>query len=934
MVFGKTKKTHSAILISLFLLFSVFFTVSLTSCDNAVSSSQNEEADNTKTPAGPDKGYLRFRVTVPDGNARTALPQIDVNNIQDISITGILNGNSQNLGTWADITGMQNASISVQPGEWQLTLFARYNGFSFSSTQTVSVSVGSVSNVSFALSSNTMNGGCTIQVNFASTREAHHASYQITNLATSASAGSGNLTIQNGTSNKYVVLERNSSSPLSDGNYTVIITFYGDLAESIILNTFRETMHVQGGFVSTITRTIDLNEIFTIEYHNTEDASVASGSLVENYSINSNYSTITFPDLSKTNNVFRGWYSSPTFDSTSRVTRLPDNATGTQHFYAKWEPFHPLEYKIINYSNEATSTLTAAQMTSYNLPDMHDPSGPTDLSVNTMTDGESHNISCDFYYDYDSTSGCSNQITGNAIALDAIPEDRTSATTIYIKPNITHVYLDPSSTGTGSDTNWPFNVSTPAKSVAAARKWVGTGDSYTLYVKDQISSKTDIEKLSNGPLVKRYKTVTKNLIQITSVSLNLENVIIDGGADWGTVDANASVYNLTKNGINSTGAIIGIVATTKNVTVNMTNVTIQNNDNTYSSQGGLLINTSSSYTATLNLTDCIIQNCRCQGDGGGIRVLGKSNVTITGGTFAHNAALGGGVSSDAGDGGAIAIMTENGASSVTANGTTFTANKAKDSGGAIFINGSSALSTISGCPFSYNTLNDSTGLGKTICVLTNSTGTSNLKLSGTSTLTNGDGQIYTDTLAPIMVDSTTAVESSVNKFTILLDEFYTAGTPPVFNKKVLDFTGLTSDQITSVKAAFQPGGTNASNYEIDYEGVIKPKAGSLIVVPGFPNLYKCGYTMTASGSTRTIAISIKDTFNNAVSTSQISNLKVTIFDHGDVVKTITGNSVYSFTYPVYLDDPNDHTFYVEFKLKSDENSSVAYYYDFYAASGI
>ena len=928
-------RTVNKIKISIFSFALLLGLFSLLSCNNALSNSkENSKQEITEQKNEANKGNVRIIVNTPNENARTVLPEIDITKLENISLTGLFDGDYYGLGSWDNVTELQNETLTLDLGSWELELSATYNDFTFSATETVTIELNTTTNVTFQVTPETINGGFSLKVAFDSSKEADHVLYSITNYFTgSVVENNKTLSIKTGSGQKYILLEKNRVNPIAGGTYLVVLRFYGDADNTILLNTWTELIRVKSGFISPFSRTIDLNSIYKIKYFNTEDASITSGSLVQNYSINTDCSTITFPTMSKSQYVFRGWYATAACTG-SPLTSLPANSEGDVNIYAKWEPFHPLEYKIINYSNEVTSTLTAAQMTSYNLPDMHDPSGPTDLSVCTITDGESHNISCDFYYDYDSTSGCSNQITGDEIAIDAIAEDKTSATTIYIKPNITHVYLDPGSGG--NDGNWPFDVSTPAKSVAAARKWVGTGDSYTLYVKNQISSYTDIQNLSNGPLVKRYKTVTKTLIQITSLSLNLENVIIDGGADWGTVDANASVYNLTKNGINSTGAIIGIVATTRDVTVNMTNVTIQNNDNTYSSQGGLLINTQSSYTATLNLTDCIIQNCRCQGDGGGFRVLGKSNVTITRGTFAHNAALGGGVSSDAGDGGAIAIMTENGASSVTANGTTFTANKAKDSGGAIFINGSSDLSTISGCSFSYNSLNDSTGLGKTICVFTSSSETSNLKISGANTSPDSNIEIFTDAVAPIQVTSDTSLvsPSGNSKYIIIPIDCYTAGTPPTFDKKVLDFTGLTSAQITSVKSAFILGGSLPSQYEIDYDGVIKPKAGSLIVVPGFPNLYKCGYTMTTSGTTRTIAISIKDTFNNAVSTSQISDLKVTIFDHGDVVKTITGNSVYSFTYPVYLDDPNDHTFYVEFTLKSDENSSVVYYYDFYAASGI
>lgn len=927
-------RTVNKIKISIFSFALLLGLFSLFSCNNALSNSKEKSKQEiTEQKNEAKKGNVRIIVNTPNENARTVLPEIDITKLENISITGLFDGEYYGLGSWDNVTELQNETLTLDLGSWELELSATYNDFTFSATETVTIELNTTANVTFQVTPETINGGFSLKVAFDSSKEADHVLYSITNYFTgSVVENNKTLSIKTGSGQKYVLLEKNRVNPIAGGTYLVVLRFYGDANNKILLNTWTEIIRVKSGFISPFSRTIDLNSIYKINYFNTEDASITSGSLVQNYSINTDCSTITFPTMSKSQYVFRGWYATSACTG-SPLTSLPANSEGDVNIYAKWEPFHPLSYKIVNAAKEASSTLTSAQVTAYNLPTLHDPSANTDLSSYTITDGEtSTNITCEFFYNYDSTNGCTSKLSGNKIAADAIAEDKTESTIIYIRPMVTHAYVDPS---LSSATGFPFNYSTAAKTVADALKWLGTGNSYTLYVKSKLYSKTDIENLSNGPLVKRYSTATDCVLFINS-SMDLENVTIDGGADWGTVASDQSVYSSTNNGISSEGAVINCYANSNSdVIINLTNVIIQNNDNTRDSASGLYVFDNYTKNIHVKLTDSTITKCRCKGDGAGIYMGYDGQLTVTRGEISKNAALGGGLSGSSGQGAGIATYSGPRIGELTFKGTSFKANKAKDSGGAVFINERKSLSTFDGCSFFDSSLNDSSGLGRTICVLSNSDLTSNLCIKGTTVMTNGDGDIYTDALTPILVDSTTKIsDTGSNKISITPDSYYTSGTPPTFNVKILDFSGLTSEQILTVKPSFSLGGTDASSYQIDDAGIIKPKEGSIVIVPGFPGMYKCEYKMTTSGTTRTITITIKNSTNSVVNSSLISDLKVTLYDSGDVVKSWTGNSASSFTYPKFIDDPTDHSFYVQVNIKPHSSADFAYAYDFYASSGL
>lgn len=899
---------------------TLVFSLSFFSCNNLSSDSSQNQRNNEQPviTAGANKGIVKISLKTPEAKkSRTGLPDnLSIYDFTNFKLTGYHDEKNYDLGNWEYSSYLQNESIELEAGEWSLTLSASYKNFSYSSVYNLEVQVGSIHQVDFVLSTDSMSGDLSVQINFDSYSQVDHVNYQIVKYPAEENVESGSLPVYWLEYNKYVLLTKESTEALQNGTYRLLLSFYADTNEKVLLNKYSELIRIKGGRTTTITRFISLNELFTIHYMNIEDAEIVSGSLIENYSINSDYSQITFPELSRPNYIFRGWLT----ESGTSVTSLPAGSTGDQWIYADWVAYPNLSYKLVNYSNN-TYTIPSTALSYYGLPATINPDIENDLSACTFTDGESNSITYTIYSDSACTSAYA--YTGNKIPVGAILEDKT----LYIKPVIDHVYVDPSS---GNDTPsftasigmFPFEVGKPAQSVAVAREWVGTGDAYTLIAKSALTSKTDIENISAGPIVKAHSSLTSTMISPSSPtggsSLSIHDVTLDGGAVWGTIDTDASVYGLTNTGRTARGGLIN----TYNYT--MENVIIQNNDNTLLNTGALYV------CGNTSLTNCVIRNNRCAGDGGGITVE-KGSLSITGGEISHNAAIGASSGSGGmGVGGAIncARIDTTATSPVIISGTTIKANKAKLSGGAICLNQHYGLCTIDGCTFTNNTLNDSAGNGQTICDLGNTSG-SNLYLKGNISIDAGN--IYTDVTKPITVDSTTKSTGTLTAIPVIPLSF---GTAPDFDKQLL--TATNTDDIAAVKGYFTLRGTNAANYVINDAGYIKPKPGYVQVTPGFPGTYKCGYTMVKKGNSGKIKLILKDSSNAPVSSSLINSLKVSLYETGDLIKTWTGTSennfseALNFDYPHYIDDPTDTSFYVEVSIKPSDTSDVAYSYDFWA----
>ena len=166
MFFGRRMKTHSSTLISLFLLLSVFLTVSLTSCENIIQNNDNateEKKVELKQPYSPDKGYVKLSISQEQNKVRTILPEINTNTLTDLTLTGTKDGAFFTFGNWSSVNELTNETITLDLGTWEFNLKAKQsNGKTFTGSANVEVEVGKLKTVNFVLSATNNQGTCAI----------------------------------------------------------------------------------------------------------------------------------------------------------------------------------------------------------------------------------------------------------------------------------------------------------------------------------------------------------------------------------------------------------------------------------------------------------------------------------------------------------------------------------------------------------------------------------------------------------------------------------------------------------------------------------------------------------------------------------------------------------------------------------------------------
>ena len=343
-------------------LLAAFISITLFSCNNLSSASNQNQSGIEKPPPALDssKGSIKIKLISPEAqNYRTALPQIpSITNFYDFVLKGKLGDKVYTLGSWYDSDNVDNENIELEIGDWELTLTADYNGFTFSDTKSVTVDVGTIQQVDFELSSSNITGGLNLFMHFDSSKTVDHVKYQLTKYPSGTVEDSGTLSIGENEYNKYIEYEKDNSNAISDGTYKLTLTFFGDSQEKILLNTYNELIRIKGGFTTSITRYLDLNAVFEITYYYPDDATIVSGSLVENYSINSKYDEILFPVLSKAGYDWQGWFTLPNGNGTS-VTSLPSNSSGNITFYAYFTPHsYTISYELNGGVNDSANPVS------------------------------------------------------------------------------------------------------------------------------------------------------------------------------------------------------------------------------------------------------------------------------------------------------------------------------------------------------------------------------------------------------------------------------------------------------------------------------------------------------------------------------------------------------------------------------------------------
>lgn len=907
----KTIKTKFRFFSLLLIILALFSASVFISCENNVTSDKPAVSEN---PSGKGKIQIRFNSEQIEKSedSRTVLPEVTYDTISKITLRGTHNEVTSNLYTWNSFYDV--GSVMIEVGTWDLELIVINNGQTFTSeTETVEVEFNTTKDVSFTLSTSSTEGGINLNIDFSG--EAVAATYILYSFPSDTEESSGDLTVVSG-ANKSVTYKRDATTnPIAKGTYRLEVKFWADGAPKILLNTYSEIIRVKAGFTSSGTRYIDLNNLYTITYE-ADGGSILTGSYVNNYSLHSG--TIELPTLKRSGYIFEGWFkdSALTNGPVTEFDVSAETSLSDKTFYAKWNKVCAITYYIANQAATAKSDciqLTDDQCEEWGLVQSHTQGQETELPLNPIKNENNVEITL-AGYTLGTLSGTSLSSNGSNYI---IPATVSTDTEIYVRVKSHIAYIDPSITS--ETNNLPFNPSTPAKSVETAMAWLKDADyskNPVLYVMSPIASNTDLESLSNlsvlpvnggqygGAILKRHSSMTLGcIISVTSGSAEFTDVTIDGGAVWvkdgASLPANTCVSDATNNtssgGIATTSAMIYVAS---NSTLTMTNVYLQNNDNT-SSTG-----TTFELTGTADLTCCTIKNCKAA-SGAGIYVTGKLTAMMS--EISYNYATS--------DGGGIYAMPS---AEVSLDDVSFNKNKAALDGGAIY-----NMARTDGKPLTFRG-----GFYGNTCGRNGSTIYDSGLLTFTGSNVFNDGDIYYDNASisyPIKITSSAAFTGSALTITITPASYYSTISGVVnYNKQVFDLEDLSDTQKTTLLEKFK---LDDNNYEINTNGLIKLLPGSLTITPGFPGNYICKWTQTVSGSNRTINIIVKDSGDNTLvegtADGTINSVTVDIYDVSDKVKSV--NSL-SFTYPANLDPPSGHPFYVRFNVKVNETTQYSYDY--------
>ncbi len=306
--------------LSLALLVLTAFT--FTACENSFSKQEEKKAS---------VGYLKI-VLKDQLKSRTVFPDLSTSNLTDIHLSVLYDGETEyeEIANWANASKIKNVALEPCSGYFKLT--ATCNGCTFQDTKYAEIYFAQISPVAFTLYTDASYGGLDLKISFP--QEAAIAELSLINEHSgNVITPSEELAIQGTSGNHYVQYIRDlhdSSEGLEDGTYFIEIKFYGDSLKTILLNTYYELIRIRNGFISSATRTIDLNNLYTITYYS-DGGSPVSGTLQQNYSMHSG--EIALPDLQKAGFIFEGWYDNPSFTGSVK-TSIPAGSSGPLKYYA------------------------------------------------------------------------------------------------------------------------------------------------------------------------------------------------------------------------------------------------------------------------------------------------------------------------------------------------------------------------------------------------------------------------------------------------------------------------------------------------------------------------------------------------------------------------------------------------------------------------
>jgi hypothetical protein len=268
--------------------------------------------------------------------------------------------------------------------------------------------------------------------------------------------------------------------------------------------------------------------------------------------------------------------------------------------------------------------------------------------------------------------------TSGDVYCTAVGNNTTNAANDPSKPSLT--LSDALTAAANGDTiyvdagTWQVLDSTINKGVTI----IGAGNGKTIY--------------DAGAPQGNFATIAANNVKISNVQFRSYESGLSNTSSIITVNSNITGIVISNIVINLNGNHSGVgqslvLQTGSHVTYN--NSFTKCNGDISAQGGGVLVN-----AATLIVNNCVFYNNEFEsGDGGAIRILGNSNVTVNNSTFSGNKGQSGGAIGQLGG-------------TLTVTGSCFTNNEStvansEDGGGAIYVTGNSNTN-ISNCTFSFN----------------------------------------------------------------------------------------------------------------------------------------------------------------------------------------------------------------------------------------
>lgn len=314
-------------------------------CNNLVNDTTSDSSDSTNTP-----GYANVKIELADFSqkaARDIFPTVEITNFKNFALSGKWQDqdNDRNLlseDTWSEFS---TATASIQTGTWDFTLQAlSSDNRSFVATLENQVITTSTSTLTFSnLHSTDDYGHFSISVTVDKTNVSANTDVQV--QFTLTQSGEEKFTpaaqIYSGTALTFSwPNEYNFKAGDYDMEIKLIATELKDSSNNpIVLNTYKDTLHVIAGFTSTKNLSLKANPVYDISYEydgGTLSVGTAGPALFSRKSSNA-----TLPTLTKPGYNFLGW-----FDEATGGTQYTDVSISSTTYYAR---FTPKSYTVKHY---------------------------------------------------------------------------------------------------------------------------------------------------------------------------------------------------------------------------------------------------------------------------------------------------------------------------------------------------------------------------------------------------------------------------------------------------------------------------------------------------------------------------------------------------------------------------------------------------------